>query len=210
MFKYQWDSEPLWSDRETDKPTPCWGAPPTETGIQSIKMKGKASRSTLEFWKKRHSIFNYCQFFFFFAATMKRKRVLKSRRKCDVLQLWVSGKPGKQLWNEADGLFIHSGSSQFQKNNIWHFGISARGCKHSVKRANHTIGEIFCSRSHVNIIQGFYLTWAMPPTNLVFTTTLSSSVLSNAAFWAAFTRLSEARFTALPAAFQTDHLEVNT
>ena len=149
----------LWSDGKTDKPTPCWGAPPTETGIQSIKMKGKASRSTLEFWKKRHSIFNYCQFFFFFffffTATMKRKRNLKSRRKCDVLQLWVSGKPGKQLWNEADGLFIHSGSSQFQKNNIWHFGISVSGCKHSVKRANHTIGEIFCSRSHVNIIQGF-------------------------------------------------------
>lgn len=46
----------------------------------------------------------------------------------------------------------------------------------------------------------FLLTWAMPPTNLVFTTTLSSSLLSNAAFWAALTRLSEARFTALPAA----------
>ena len=97
-----------------------------ETGIQSIKMKGKASRSTLEFWKKRHSIFNYCHFFFFFffAATMKRKRVLKSRRKCDVLQLWVSGKPGKQLWNEADGLFIHSSSSQFQKKKTT-FGILA-------------------------------------------------------------------------------------
>ena len=46
------------------------------------------------------------------------------------------------------------------------------------------------------------LTCAIPPTNLVFTTTLSSSALSKAAFWAARTRLSDARFTALPAAWR--------
>lgn len=43
------------------------------------------------------------------------------------------------------------------------------------------------------------LTCAIPPTNLVFTTTLSSSALSKAAFWAALTKLSEAFFTAFPA-----------
>lgn len=42
----------------------------------------------------------------------------------------------------------------------------------------------------------------MPPTIFSFTTTVSFSCSSKAAaFWAAFTRLSEARFTALPAAW---------
>lgn len=45
------------------------------------------------------------------------------------------------------------------------------------------------------------LTCAIPPTNLVLTTTLSSTDLSNAAFWAARTRLSDAFFTALPAIY---------
>lgn len=45
------------------------------------------------------------------------------------------------------------------------------------------------------------LTWAIPPTIFSFTTTVSFSWSSKAAaFWAAFTRLSEALFTALPAA----------
>lgn len=45
-------------------------------------------------------------------------------------------------------------------------------------------------------------TWAMPPTNFVLTTTSSSSAFPNAAFWAALTRLSDARLTAFPAAFE--------
>lgn len=45
-------------------------------------------------------------------------------------------------------------------------------------------------------------TCAIPPTNFVLTTTLSSSALLNAAFWAARTRLSDAFFTAFPAICQ--------
>ena len=51
-------------------------------------------------------------------------------------------------------------------------------------------------------VSGTELTWAMPPTIFSFTTTVSFSCSSKAAaFCAAFTRLSEARFTALPAAW---------
>lgn len=48
-----------------------------------------------------------------------------------------------------------------------------------------------------------FLTWAIPPTILLLTTTAWSSSASNAAFWAAFTRLSDALFTAFPAAWWT-------
>lgn len=198
MIKHQWDGEPHWSDVKSDMLTPSRGAPMTERVNQSWwKVQLPVARWSFE--KKRHSLFNYC-FFFFKDEKEAGSQVFK---RCDVSHLWVSGKPGEQLWNEADGLFIHSSSSQFQKNNIWHFGISARRANILWKGQTRQ-QELFLFQVSHQDFSGFFfcLTWAMPPTNLVFTTTLSSSVLSNAAFWAAFTRLSEARFTALPAAFK--------
>lgn len=60
-------------------------------------------------------------------------------------------------------------------------------------------GQATGPRPHLSAPE--WLTWAMPPTIFSFTTTVSFSWSSKAAaFWAAFTKLSEALFTALPAA----------
>lgn len=56
------------------------------------------------------------------------------------------------------------------------------------------------SQSHPCPIRAAQLTCAIPPTIFSFTTTVSSWSWKAAAFCAAFTRLSDALFTALPAA----------
>lgn len=199
MIKHQWDGEPHWSDVKSDMLTPSWGAPLTERVNQSWwKVQLPVARWSFE--KKRHSLFNYC----FFFSKMKRKRVLKSSRDvmfriCGCLVNLANSFEMKLM-----GCLSTAAHHSFRKTT---FGILAyqRDVQTFCEKGKPDNRSYSCSRPHIKIFQDsffFCLTWAMPPTNLVFTTTLSSSVLSNAAFWAAFTRLSEARFTALPAAFK--------